>query len=187
MIRMVHGNLDWSLSSGVIAVKSEFAHPTSVISLRAAMGNSVPPKLDPIATMPNANPFLRLNQCATTPRRGPKMMPLPSYKTSVRSTALRNMVLTPTAKPWQRRNCQYSLHSATRNVATTRNALARARGILNRPMSNNRPVIKPGMNTSEYCTNISGRHGGVQINTHLYGTDPCSTCLVSQIFNRRLH
>ena len=38
-------------------------------------GNSVPPQLEPKAMAPNAAPFLRLNQCATTATIGPNVNP----------------------------------------------------------------------------------------------------------------
>ena len=89
-----------------------------------------------MALKPKARPRLFLNQCATTPSVGPNTQPHAK----------------PTAKPWHNRNCQYSLHSATRNVERTRKAEEKKRGTLNHPISKRRPVTRPGIKTNAYYT-----------------------------------
>ena len=53
-------------------------YPTSLINLLVAIGNIVPPKLDPVAITPRAIPRRFLNQCEVTPIAGPKVAPQPS-------------------------------------------------------------------------------------------------------------
>lgn len=48
------------------------------------------------------------------------------------------------ANPWQMRKCQYRVHSAIKNVARIRRVEATINGSLRCPISNNRPVIRPG-------------------------------------------
>jgi hypothetical protein len=55
------------------------AYPTRGSSLRNAIGNKVPPREEPIATMPSARPRRRLNQWDTTLTAGPKLTPLASF------------------------------------------------------------------------------------------------------------
>ena len=69
-----------------------------------AIGMTVPPSADPVALIPNANDLRFLNQCERIVGIGPKIIPHDN----------------PVRKPWQRSNCQNSLHSAVATVATTR-------------------------------------------------------------------
>ena len=77
------------------------------------MGKIVPPIEEPHATIPNAKPLRFLNQCEMTAGVEPNMNPEDSYMDpgSVRRQRLRvRLLLTPTAKPWQSRKCQYFVH-----------------------------------------------------------------------------
>ena len=65
---------------------------------------TVPPSADPIALIPKASDLRFLNQCEMMIGIGPKIIPHEN----------------PVRKPWQRRSCQNSLHSAMAAVATTR-------------------------------------------------------------------
>lgn len=118
------------------------------------IGNSVPPELEPNARQPNASPFLRLNQCATTATSGPKVKPEKScsHPLARLPEARRGKVRTPTAKPWQRRNCQYTVHCATSRVETTSPMDAATSGTLRCPRSKSWPTKSPGMNVSAYCS-----------------------------------
>jgi len=50
-------------------------YPTSLINLLVAIGNTVPPKLDPAVIIPRAIPRRFLNQCEMMPMAGPKIAP----------------------------------------------------------------------------------------------------------------
>jgi len=67
-----------------------------------------PPSDDPEAFIPNANDLRFLNHCEVMVGMGAKTIPHDN----------------PVRKPWQRSNCQNSLHSAVITVATTRITLA---------------------------------------------------------------
>jgi len=117
------------------------------------IGITVPSREDPMATKPMAVPRLNLNQCAMTAVVGPNMPPHANYvKRYMKETSIGfSKIRTPAAKPWQRRNCQYSLHSAVRNVAVTRRALEVKKMDLKYPRSNNRPTSMPGTKFKAYC------------------------------------
>ena len=68
---------------------------------------TVPPIDDPVALIPNANDLRFLNQCEMIIGSGPKIIPQDA----------------PVRRPWQRINCQSSLHSAVAAVATTKTTL----------------------------------------------------------------
>ena len=61
--------------------------PTCGRSCFAAIGKSVPPRDEPIATNPIASPRRFLNQCATADAVGAKMHPHGSFKGSLVSGA----------------------------------------------------------------------------------------------------
>ena len=68
---------------------------------------TVPPADDPAAMIPNAIDLRFLNHCEAMVGTGPKAIPQAN----------------PVSKPWQRRSCQNSLHSAVSTVATTKTTL----------------------------------------------------------------
>lgn len=75
-------------------------HPTSLISILAAIGKTVPPTLEPVAVKPSAIPRLFLNQCEMTLNAGAKIIPQPNYALVSHFHAVKlARELTPTAKP----------------------------------------------------------------------------------------
>ena len=56
----------------------------------------------------------------------------------------RSSGLTPRPKPWQRRNCQYCVHSAVSSMHATNRIDAANMGSLKYPQSNSLPKISPG-------------------------------------------
>jgi hypothetical protein len=76
----------------------------SSIKLLAAIGMIVPPSDDPVDMTPNANALRVLNHWEATAGIGLKIIPQQN----------------PVKRPWQRRSCQNSWHSAVSTVATTR-------------------------------------------------------------------
>lgn len=117
------------------------------------MGKTAPPILAPVVKRPNAIPRRFLNQWDTIAKVGPNIVPQLNFK-ACRSIVIphqkRRKLPTPTAKPWQRRNCQYCAHSAIRKVDATSRQLAKNSGILKYPRSNIRPVIRPGKKMRAY-------------------------------------
>ena len=79
-------------------------YPMSSIKLLEAIGMAAPPIDDPVAAIPNAIDLRFLNQCEIMIGIEPKIIPQDI----------------PTRKPWQRTNCQNSLHSAVTAVPTTK-------------------------------------------------------------------
>ena len=73
-MRMVHGNLT---SSEVVffAYSCHVTYPTIGMSLRATIGNAIPPMDPPKAVKPQATPSFFLNQFPTIPVSGPKHTP----------------------------------------------------------------------------------------------------------------
>lgn len=106
MIRIVHGNLHRPSLTRLLNSshrKGKQTHPTRGISFLAAIGNTVPPIEDPIATSPIASPRLFLNQCAITAVVGPKIPPHDIYNPNGVSVNIRDRWFacerTPTANP----------------------------------------------------------------------------------------
>jgi len=103
MTRIVHLNLKKPVSHAH-CTHDTLTYPMSSIKLLAAIGMTVPPSDAPAAEIPNANDLLFLNHCEAMAGSGPKIIPQE----------------TPVKRPWQRRSCQNSLHSAVTTVAKTR-------------------------------------------------------------------
>jgi hypothetical protein len=104
--RIVHLNLVQSVCH-VPYTRDIITYPTILTKWLEAIGMTVPPIADPVALIPNASDLRFLNQCEMMIGIGPKIIP---HEIPVR-------------KPWQRRSCQNSLHSAMAAVATTKTTL----------------------------------------------------------------
>ena len=123
--------------------------------LRKMMGKSVPPADDPRELMPSAVERRFLNQCPRTPITGPMTIPEESWITETddltKVCRMRWRRLTPMPNPWQRRNCQYALHSGTSRVHPTTRKDATIKDSLKHPRSNMRPAMRPGRKVIANC------------------------------------
>jgi hypothetical protein len=77
-IRIVHANLPYSLSLQFLGLR-KVTYPTLGSKVLESIGMMVPPRDDPIATIPIEIPLFSLNQCATTAGVGPKRHPQEIY------------------------------------------------------------------------------------------------------------
>ena len=101
--RIVHLKLG-KLVNNVVLLQHIPTYPMMSIKLLAAIGMIDPPSDDPVDIIPKANALLVLNHCEATAGIGLKIIPQQN----------------PVRRPWQRRSCQNSVHSAVSTVATTR-------------------------------------------------------------------
>ena len=90
------------------------------------------------------------------------------------------------ATPWHRMKCQYSVHCAVKNVATTKRQLAENNGNLKYPRSNRRPVTRDGRNVNAYCIENCLLEGMIKkiidIMPNLSRTYPCSVKSSEEIY-----